>query len=182
MDFKDIKEKNNQSKIYVLSGKSGHGKDACGDIITNYYEKQGLKVVKIPFAKYIKQYFIDYFGWDGTDENKPREPLQIIGTDIIRQKLNMPNFHVNRVCEDIEILSYFFDVIIIPDCRFLNEIEIPRFNFGFDRVKVIRMVRDNYVSKLTKEQQEHISECELDTYMDFDYVIHAENLEDMGNH
>ena len=178
MNLDNIKD-NNQSKIFILSGKAESGKTTCGEMIKTYYESQGKKVLELSYAKYLKQYAKDYFNWDGSEETKPRKLLQVLGTDIIRQKLDMPYFHVDRICEDVEILSYFYDIIIIPDGRFPNEIEIPSFMFGLDRVITIRMIRDNHISKLTNEQLKHISECALDNYLDFDYVINAKNIKEL---
>lgn len=176
MNLSNIKE-NNKSKVYIISGKAESGKNTCGNVIIDYYQSKGMKVVELPFAKYIKQYAKDYFNWDSKEETKPRELLQQLGTNIIRQKLNKMDFHVDRICEDIEILSYFFDIVIIPDCRFPNEIQIPKSKF--DYVKTIRMIRPNHISKLTKEQLKHYSECALDSYTDWDYIIEAENIEEI---
>jgi hypothetical protein len=130
------------------------------------------------FAKYIKQYAKDYFGWDGREETKPRELLQQMGTELIREKLRKPNFHVSRTCEDIEILSEYFDYFIISDCRFYNEVYYTKAIFPLDTI-TIRVNRTNYISELTPEQQAHKSETELDDYGGFDYIINAENLDEL---
>lgn len=176
MKLEDYKE-NKETKIFEVSGKAESGKSYCTNLIKEYYKSKGKVVIELLFAKSIKQYANDYFNWDGLEINKPRELLQVLGTNIIREKLNMMDFHVNRVCEDIQILSYFADVIIISDCRFPNEIEILKSKFN--NIKTIRMTRRNYISKLTQEQQEHISECALDNYKEWDYEISAECIEEM---
>ena len=152
--------------IYLISGKARHGKDTIADIILN-----NTNGAKIPLAKTIKQYAKDYFGWDGKEETKPREFLQRIGTEVIREDLNDPDFHVRRTCEDIRVLSKFFDVFIVPDCRYPNEIEGFIDCFGEDNVTSIRVTRPNFNNGMTEEQNNHKSEISLDNYKNFNYSI-----------
>jgi hypothetical protein len=161
-------------KVILLSGKARHGKDSAAI----YLQSKLPKSTTMLFAKYIKQYAKDYFGWDGREETKPRELLQQMGTELIREKLRKPNFHVSRTCEDIEILSKYFDYFIVSDCRFFNEIFYTKAMFPLDTI-TIRVNRTNYVSELTTEQQNHRSETELDNFSDFNYVIDASNLDEL---
>ena len=165
-------------KIYLFSAKARHGKDSACTYFKQKLEQDSDKVVHTLYAKYIKDYCKEYFGWNGLEETKPRQLLQELGTDIIRKKLNKPNFHVNRICEDIEILSQYFDRFLISDVRFQNEINIPKEKFG-DDVIAIRIIRTNFESDLTPEQQNHESETALDNFEDFDYVICASNLKEL---
>jgi len=166
------------SKIYLFSAKARHGKDSACTYFKKLLENDNKKVVHTLYAKYIKDYCKEYFGWDGSEETKPRKLLQELGTDIIRKKLDKPNFHVNRICEDIEILSDYFDRFLISDVRFPNEILVPKEKFGVD-VVAIRIIRTNFTSDLTEDQQNHESETALDDFMGFDYVIYASNLEEL---
>jgi hypothetical protein len=154
------------SKIFLLAGKARSGKDTVAKIISEYYK--GKKIVQIGFADYIKGYCQKITGWDGTDETKPREVMQHVGSDIVRDKINK-DFFINRVCEDIEVYKYFFDVIIISGARFPNELEIPKQKFS--NVFVIKMERPNYENELTIKQKAHITENALDDYKNYDYVI-----------
>lgn len=165
-------------KIYLFSAKARHGKDSACTYFKKLLEDNNKKVVHTLYAKYLKQYAKEYFGWDGREETKPRELLQVLGTDIIRKELNKPNFHVNRVCEDIEILSRYFDAFLISDCRFVNEVLVPKEKFG-DRVVAIRIIRTNFISDLTPKEQQHESETALDDFKDWDYIIEAENLTEL---
>lgn len=168
-------------KVYSLSGKAESGKNLACDIIKYYYQNQGIEVCDMLFAKHLKQYAKEYFGWDGSEKTKPRELLQSMGTDIIRDKMNDPNFHARRLVEDINILSNYFDIFLISDCRFPNEVELTKDAFG-GNVKQIRIERPNHVSKLTKEQREHKSETALDDYDGWDYkIINDGTLEEFGN-
>jgi len=167
----------NKPLVYVISGKAEHGKNAVADIIQEYYKANGAKTCMLSFASTIKQYCKDYFEWDGSNKTKPREILQKMGTDIIRRELNKPLFHVSRVCEDIQVLKEWFDIFLIPDARFPNEIYYTKAQ-EFD-VVTIRVIRTNYESTLTEEQQNHPSETALDNFKDYDHIIIASNMEEL---
>jgi hypothetical protein len=96
-----------------------------------------------------------------------------MGTEKIRVGMNMPDFHVNRTCENMDILQEDFDFFIIADCRFPNEIEYVKQYFGEDSVYTVRVHRMNFESRLTEEQRQHPSETSLDDWEDWDYKIIA---------
>ena len=140
---------NHNPKIYLIGGKAHHGKTTVGRIIIEEYEKKGQKAARLYLMKYVKDYIKEYFGWDGREETKPRELLQVLGTDIIRKKLGKEYFYVNRIIEDIEILSYFFDVIVIDDVRY--KLEIEEIKKKFSNVTAIKIIRENNVDNLTEK-------------------------------
>ncbi len=155
--------------IYMIAGKAQHGKTTTSKIIIEEYKKRGKKVARLYHAKYIKDYAMDYFDWDGREKTKPRELLLNIGTELIRKKLGKEYFFINRITEDIEILSYFFDIIVIDDARLKIEIEAQRKNF--EKTITINIKRKNFDNKLTEEQKNHLTEIDLDDYEQFDYII-----------
>ena len=156
---------NKNPKIFIISGKAGSGKDEVANIIKEYYKLKKCK--KLSYAYYLKQYVKNITGWDGNEDTKPRDLLQSMGIDFLKKKIDN-NFLINRLCEDIEVYSYFFDILIITDARVVDEIEIPKKTFS--NVITIRINRqlDNV---LTNEQQQHITETNLDYYHNFDYRI-----------
>lgn len=164
---------NKNPMIFILSGKARSGKDYIANIIQKYYPDKKCK--KLSYSYYLKQYVKDITGWDGQEETKPRDFLQIIGIDFLKKKIDN-HFLINRLCEDIQVYSYFYDVIIITDARLVEEVEIPKTRFS--NVISIRISR-NQDNLLTKEQKAHITETGLDNYDRFDYVI--ENNEDYNN-
>lgn len=167
-------------KIILFSGKAENGKTTAAEILKKKLEVLGEKVVITRNAYYLKDLAKKYCGWDGIKDEKGRKLLQNLGTDIIRQKLNKPNFHVGRICEDIEICQNYVDYILIDDTRFKNEIYYPKAMFG-DKVITINVKRTdpNFKSTLTDEQLKHPSETALDDFNEFDYIIEAKNLEDL---
>lgn len=166
-------------RMILFSGKAEHGKTTASEILKKQLEELGYKVVITRYAYYLKDLATRYCGWNGQKDNGGRELLQQLGTDIIRQKLNKPNFHVGRICEDVEICQDYVDFVIIDDARFPNEIYYSKAIFG-DKVMAIRVNRLNadwsqYNSSLTEEQKQHLSEMALDDF-EFDYTIAAASI------
>ena len=160
-------------KIFIISGKARSGKNEISKIIEKYYSNK--KCITISFGYYIKDYAKRISDWDGSEETKPRELLQQLGIELVRNKINNRLF-INRILEDIEIFSYFYDIIIVNDARLVDEIEILKQIYS-DSVS-IRVVRKNYENNLTLEQKKHLTETDLDEFNDFDYIIeNDENLE-----
>ena len=157
-----------ETKIYLLAGKARSGKDTVMEIITKYYENQNKSVVNLGFTDYIKNYAMKITNWDGSDETKPRELLQILGTDIVRNKID-EEFFIHRLCEDITVYKYFFDVIIISGARFPNELDIPK--KLFKNAKAVKVERPNFTNELTDKEKAHITEHALDNYNDYDFTI-----------
>jgi hypothetical protein len=89
------------------------------------------------------------------------------------------DFLLNRLYEDIEILSNFFDTFIITDARLINEFESIKNKY--DEVVTIKLERHNYDDNLTEEEAKHITEREINDYNDFDYVIENRGFEDLKN-
>lgn len=155
---------NRKPIIFVLSGKARSGKDTTAKIIIEHYKNK--KCNQISFAYYLKEYVKNITGWDGNEDSKPRELLQSIGIDLIKNKIN-PNLLIDRVCDDIKFYSYFFDCLIITDARLIEEIETLKNNFECMTIKIINSKENN----LTKTQRNHITETDLDDYDKFDYVV-----------
>lgn len=168
--------------IILLSGKAEHGKTTAAEILIRKLTKKNNKAIITRYAYYLKDLAKRYFKWDGTKSQEGRELLQKLGTNIIRESLNKPHFHVGRICEDIEIAQDEFDYFIIDDTRFPNEIYYPKAMFG-DKVISVRIIREDddgniFSSRLTDEQKKHQSEVALDDF-DFDYVITAKTINEL---
>ena len=162
-------------QVILIGGKARSGKDTLADFLTENLEKQGKKVFKIQVGQYIKYYAMKYFGWDGEEETKPRDLLIELGTEIIRKKID-PDFHIDRLIQDIKVLSYFYDTFVVSDIRFPVEIEKPKKEF--DNVTTIKMIRNS--DELNDAQKSHVTETGLDDFNSFDYVIENEgSLEEL---
>ena len=164
-------------QIFMISGKARNGKDTLAKFLKNYLEMRGRKVCIMHLSIYLKNMIMNYFGWDGSDEDKPRSFMQELGTDIIRKKLGKNDYFTKRIVEDIEILNEYYDTFIISDVR------LP---FEFEEIKKIypstikiNIERINFTNSLTEKEKAHITETALDDYNDFDYKIINDNLDNL---
>lgn len=166
-------------RVYLIAGKARNGKDTTADIIRDYYEEQGKKTCNNSYAYYMKDYAKRITGWDGSEENKPREFLQQFGTNLVRNRIDNELF-VNRMLEDLKIFEYFYDVVTISDGRL--PIELDTIREQVNNVTIIRVNRPNFDNGLTEEQKSHITETGLDDYANYDYVLSNDGtIEDLEN-
>lgn len=169
----------NNINLILISGRARNGKGLVSSIIKEELEKRGNKVCEIQVMRTLKGYLKDYFDWDGKEETKPRKQLQQIGTEIIREKMNKPFFHINRLVEDIEVLGNFYNYFIVNDIRLPLEIETLKEKFP--NSISINVTRIGYVSPLEVSEQVHITELALNDYKKFDYEIINSSIEVLKN-
>lgn len=153
-------------KLFVISGKARSGKGEIAKIINNYYQEK--KCINISFAYYLKDYVKRITNWDGREVTKPRKLLQELGIELIKNKIDS-KLLIKRILQDIEVFSYFYDIIIISDARLIDEIEFIKEKYP-DSIS-IRVIRDNYDNLLNNYEKNHITETNLDNYTDFDYTV-----------
>ena len=160
-------------KIFILSGKARSGKTETAKIIENHYKEK--KCITISFAYYLKDYIKRITDWDGSEDTKPRELLQHIGIELIKNNID-DKLLINRVLQDIEVFSFFYDIIIISDARLVDEIESIKNKYP-NAISIRISSNDN--NNLTAEQKNHITETGLDNYNNFDYFVnnYYSNLE-----
>ena len=166
-------------KVIELCGKAGVGKDTFGSELIKQLENQGKKCLHIAFADYVKFVCQKYFGWNGQKDEKGREILQRVGTDIFRK--SNPDFWVDIVINFLIVCreNNLFDFVIITDARFPNEIaklqNLLQDN-GETCVTAFRIKRNNCISKLSEEAQNHASETALDNFF-MEEIILSGDLE-----
>ena len=158
----------------ILSGKSGSGKDMMAQFMKEELAKHGQKALVIHYADAVKWFCRDFLDWDGKKDEVGRTLLQTVGTDIVRAK--HPNFWTGIVVGLIQAFEPYkdFDVAIIPDARFPNEVDISLQNLKNSvSVRIERTVNgEPWVNPtLTEDQRNHPSETSLDCFA-FDYVVH----------
>lgn len=147
-------------KIIAISGKAQHGKDTTANMLKTALEKNGNTVSIFHNADLLKYLCRQYFGWDGAKDEAGREIMQRIGTDVIRKQ--DPDFWVNFADSFFALFKDEWDYVLIPDCRFPNEVGCFFDGYGFRKKVHLRVVRSNFVSPLTEKQQQHKSEVALD--------------------
>lgn len=145
--------------VVCISGKAQHGKDTTAGIIKELLEEQGEKVLVAHYGDLVKYICRTFFNWNGEKDAAGRHLLQYVGTDVIRKKY--PDYWVDFVAEMLELFNGEWDWVLIPDTRFPNEVEVMKEKF---RATHLRVIRQNFISPLTEEQQRHPSETEPDDY------------------
>ena len=152
--------KETKPKIYIIAGKARHGKDTFAGYLKSVYEKNGKTAIVTHLSKYIKYFALEMTGWD---------LLQQLGTGIIREKLGKEMLFIDRMKDDIEIFSCFYDAIIISDIRL--KIEIQELRKAFPDLKLVHIDRINFDNGLSEEQKKHKTEVDLDDFTDYDVNI-----------
>ncbi len=159
----------------ILSGKSGSGKDAFAKLIKEELNKHNKRVIIIHYADVLKYFLKEFYDWDGQKDVIGRTLLQMVGTDQVRA--HNPDYWTHVVVDFLKAIedSEDFNVAIIPDARFENEINIAlstlKNSYG---IRIDRKNEDGteYINPLlTDTQLNHPSETSLDKYA-FDYIIH----------
>lgn len=145
-------------KVILISGHAQHGKDTAAKIMQTRLRIRGYRVLITHYADLLKFMCKQYFDWDGEKDEHGRALLQRVGTDIVRAK--NPDFWVEYMAAILGFFQEEWDVVIIPDTRFPNEVDMLR-DRGFDVVHV-RVVRPDFENDLTPEQRMHPSETALD--------------------
>lgn len=158
----------------IISGKSGSGKDMIAQFMKEELAKHGQKALIIHYADAVKWFCRDFLDWDGKKDEVGRTLLQMVGTDIVRAR--HPNFWTGIVVGLIQAFepTSNFDIAIIPDARFPNEVNISLENLkNATSVRIERTVNgEPWVNPvLTEDQRNHPSETSLDIFA-FDYVVH----------
>lgn len=160
-------------KIIILGGKARQGKDTICEYIQDYYKD--LKCLYLPNNYYMRDYAKRISGWNGEDATKPRELINDLA-DLGRKKDEQ--FYLKRTLEDIDIFSYYFDIILISDARFAFEMTIPKEKF--DNVYTIMVTRPNYDSDISEKAKQHNSEFGFVGFKDYDYdIINDGDLNDL---
>lgn len=161
----------------ILSGKSGSGKDQVANFIKEEMAKHDKKVLIIHYADAVKWFCRDFLDWDGKKDEVGRTLLQTVGTNIVRTK--HPNFWTGIVVGLIQAWEPYsnFDIAVIPDARFPNEVDISLQELSNSvSVRIERKNEDGtpWINPLlTEDQRNHPSETSLDCYA-FDYIIQNE--------
>ncbi len=177
------------TKIIAFAGRKQSGKTTCAEFVCNQYTGQVLGETKIyNFADPLKQnicmniFGLTYDQCYGDDNHKnelvncywpdtlnpmtAREVMQYIGTDIFRKIQK----NVWADATILKIKKEAYDLAVIADCRFPNEVEAVKNAGGI----VIKLNRNIYYS-------DHASETALDyenyDYSNFDYVIDNQDID-----
>ena len=163
-------------KVILISAKAQHGKDTSALILKEIYEAENKRVLIAHYADLLKYICKTFFNWNGEKDDYGRTLLQQVGTNIVCAK--QPDFWVDFIINILNLFDDSWDIVIIPDCRFVNEVEKMRANFD---TTLIRVIRPDFDNGLSETQKQHPSETALDNF-DFDHIIYnTGSLEDLKN-
>lgn len=144
-------------KIIAISGKAGVGKDTTAGFLKEYLEEQNERVIIVHYGDLVKYVCKTFFNWNGLKDEAGRTLLQKVGTDKIRA-IN-PDFWTNFVRDILKAFNDEWDVVLIPDVRFPNELECLG---ELGEVTFLNIISDIHYADLTDEQKRHPSETALD--------------------
>ena len=108
--------------IIGISGKAESGKTTFGEMLKKSFEEKAQRVLMINYADAVKHIARQYYNWNGEKDQYGRSLLQKIGTEMGRNMID-EDIWVIIVELFINLMKDDFDVFIIGDCRFPNEIE-----------------------------------------------------------
>lgn len=158
-----------------LAGKARAGKDFCANEMCHSFS-----FYKTSFAEPLKKLCSDLFDMareqlhgglkEVIDERyriTPRWLMQYLGTDVLRKIY--PNIWTDYFTRDYIKRDKKKHRIVIPDVRFVNEVDAIK-NIGGVVWKIVRL--GDYKSAESGIKN-HPSETELDSYNKFDLVIEA---------
>lgn len=154
------------TKIICISGKARHGKDTVAEYLKCFLESENRRVAVIHNGDLVKFVCSQLFGWDGEKDDHGRRLLQYVGTDVVRKR--RPDYWVDFIISLLELFPNEWDYILIPDCRFPNEIDRFREN-DFHTIHV-RVERPDFDNGLSEEAKNHVSETALDA-TPCDYIL-----------
>lgn len=152
-------------KVCCISAKARHGKDTAAELIKEYLESQGQRVLITHFADLLKYLCKQLFGWDGNKDEKGRTLLQYIGTDVVGAK--NPAYWAEFIVGVLKMFETEWDYALIPDCRY--PVEVTTMKENFDTI-LLRVERPDFDNGLTEAQKKHPSEVDMDNY-NFDVVL-----------
>lgn len=163
-------------KVIYISGKAQHGKDTSALYLKEYLVQEGKSVLIAHYGDLLKYICKTFFQWNGEKDEQGRTLLQAVGATV--REYNS-RYWVSFLDQILNLFSDSWDYVIIPDCRYENEIKsVSAATYGEYH---LRVVRSNFESPLTEEQQQHSSETALDDSTP-DYYIHNDGtLEDLKN-
>ena len=157
-------------KLFIIGGKANTGKNILAKYIKEYYDNKEEKSIITEYSKYVKLYATEMLGKDKL-KPKPRQFLQELGEEA--RKTIDSNIFIERMQQDILIYQKYYKNIIICDARLIPEITLMKRKYKECYTFHLLSTTDN---KLSKEEQQHITEREFDHFKDFDYTLDNKDL------
>lgn len=148
--------------------------------------RPSIKCKKIPFAWKLKQICHELYGWAGVREPEfydtpegasHREDMLPIGMTVVQLWIKMGTDAIRNNIYDRTWIDYICeaehdcDILLVPDCRFLNEVHAIRERGGY----LIKMVRPMIFPRASR------ADTELYRWRGWDYVFAGDCVEGILN-
>ena len=177
--------------VFAIAGCKRSGKDTAADILKNIWEEgsgdKKNRVGKFAFADALRDVCKIVFGY--TDEHfldplfketltspilgaawTPRRALQFVGTELFRQQVD-PDVWVHVGIERLRAMeqSGLYDVVLVTDCRFENELQALKRNF--EHTTTLFVIRPGHLPSRPEhphESERFVQNTELELMKRFD--------------
>ena len=142
------------AKIITFSGRAQSGKDSCARIIKQGLTHKGLRIFELACGDYVKVLSDRNLGTKEMSKEEARPVWQYFGTDKVRG-IDC-DFWVKVVSMTVDLLKHEYDVFIITDARFENEMNHDVFDNEHPIFNIL--VKRETESGLTEDELKHESE------------------------
>lgn len=142
----------NRPIVITLTGKARSGKDSVADMMKQYAEENDQNVLILSYAMLVKAICARNF--DYSTKLNDRHILQEFG-DTMRGLEE--DFFVSHVWHTIDLLRDNYDIFVISDARYDNELGKFPYTAVYPTYNVL-ITRDNFDNGLGKTEREHSSE------------------------
>ena len=138
--------------IFTLSGAAQAGKDTCAEMIKIYCNNIDLSCFKLAFADPVKYHCARNFGYE--DKETGRHILQDFGTKVRGIE---KDFWMRQTFITIDMLRSLYDVFVISDCRYENEMQPYPFSLCYPIINIY--VKRDFDTPLGVDEYNHESEA-----------------------
>lgn len=140
--------------VFTFSGQAGSGKDLCAEMVKHYCKTIGLEPFSLAFADSLKMHCARNFGYDDSDKENGRHVLQEFGTKVREIE---KDYWARQVYIAIDAFRSMFDVFVITDARYENEMQLFPFNLCYPIINVY--VKRDFPTALGDVEYTHESEA-----------------------
>lgn len=139
--------------VITLTGKAGAGKDTISNLIRDWCNENDKKCFCLAYADQLKNMVARNFSYSESDKESYRHYLQEFG-DLVRGIEK--DYFVHHVWHTVDLLRHNYDVFIITDARYENELSPFPYRMMYPIVNVY--IQRDFESSLGELEQTHSSE------------------------
>lgn len=144
---------NKYPTVITLTGKAHSGKDEVARLIVESCKENGKKAFCLAYADQLKNMVSRNFDYSENDKETGRHYLQEFG-DFVRGIEE--DYFVHHVWHTIDLLRNHYDLFIITDARYENELSLFPYDLMYPTINVY--IQREFKSPLGEVEQEHSSE------------------------